>query len=327
MRVRYWLSAGVCFFALAAVAAMFGALVPRIGTWTPVLIVAMVYPLLVAFDLLPPGLPNSTHHRWPQHLPRRQRPTAEALAARRNRVPAPKKRPRPYTATPELLPMHPPPDVRFGNGMFAVAVFSVLAVALVFARYSVQSNFQPDATPAMVLSGEWQPPAPEGVAGVQPPASAAVPSAQPASTEVPPTPTPLPPTATPESEEPTPAPTEPPRPAPTPNPVTSLAEALQAGWMTGRWAVLDVIKEGPNAGESALLIIDLQESGGQVTGQGSELELTGTHDGPNVRLNFRRADGSGGRFEWVIQADGSVAGTFEDAGGTIRGVSVGKREN
>jgi hypothetical protein len=112
-------------------------------------------------------------------------------------------------------------------------------------------------------------------------------------------------------------------PTPTPNAIVTITESGQAGWLNGRWQIIDTVQEGPGVGQTFSIPVDLRDVGGEITGASPEFELTGRRRGNHIRIEFTRANGSRGTFEWNVQPDGNLAGTFVD--GESRGVSVAKR--
>ena len=124
----------------------------------------------------------------------------------------------------------------------------------------------------------------------------------PAPTPVPPTPTPVPPRATPATQP-----------------------QLEAGWMSGRWQITDTVTQGPDTGASFAFVVTLNEAGGRVSGSGDGLSLDGARQGTLIRVDFFRTGAAAGVFEWQVQPDGTLVGTFEDFGGNNGGVSVARR--
>jgi|GEM_PF-7093580 len=215
----------------------------------------------------------------------------------------------------------------YRSSLIAIAGFAaILGLVTGFATWGVLTSR--DSAELVALGLRQPSPEDEGqVAGVHPPSPE--PTEPPAATPtpVPPTPTPTepPPTPTP-TVTPTPSPTPiPPTPTPTPNPIVQMVEAGEAGWMTGRWEITDVVQEGPGRGQTFTLVVDLYDVGGQVRGTGPEgLVLSGERFGHEVRLVFGPGGSHRGSFTWTMQPDGSLAGTFTD--GESRGISVAKRK-
>ncbi len=214
----------------------------------------------------------------------------------------------------------------FGGPVTAmVAVGVMLALVTGFATWRVLANG--DSTAERVVLGLEQPsPGVEEVAAVQPPSPEPTePPPRATPTPVPPTPTEPPPTPTP-TATPTPSPTpQPPTPTPTPNPVTRMVEEGEAGWLTGRWQVTDIVQEGPGQGRTFTMVVELQDVGGEIRGTGPDgMVLSGERTGGQVYLVFGPGGTHRGAFTWTVQSDGSLAGTFTD--GESRGISVAKRK-
>ncbi|MGE5596457.1 MAG: hypothetical protein ACM3S1_10550 [Hyphomicrobiales bacterium] len=320
MGARYWISAFLFLLILSGFAAALGALLPGVGPILLAIAGGLFYVIAVALDLLPPGRPGAKHeaapdppgHDYERVLTRwEQRATAQPFVYRTE---APGRVPATYT----LLGYQPHDDdrEREANQAIVGGIFGALGVALIAAVLTASTS---NGGPKLTLDGIAR----DAVAGVEPP-PAQLAEAAPADTPSP-TPTTAPSTPTPEpTETPTPAPTPtPPTPTPTPDPLSAAAEALQAGWMTGRWRITDTITSGPGSGAAFTFVAELKETGGEITGGGQGLTFTGHRTGNGIRIDFRREDGSGGSFEWSILPDGTVAGTFRD--GNVSGTSIATR--
>jgi hypothetical protein len=250
----------------------------------------------VVLDVLPPG------HRILQARVRHPRRTERA----------------PVRYVPAPLPQRFSPSRSRRTGVTSVHVVIAgiaagLGLGLTIATLRLASGDSTETSfhPALAASADAVASEETAVAGVQAPRESASPAPTEPATEPPATPTPVPPT-------PTPGP-----PTPTPNAIVTITESGQAGWLNGRWQVIDTVQEGPGAGRTFSIPVDLRDVGGEITGASAEFELSGQRRGNQIRIEFTRANGSRGTFEWTVQPDGNLVGTFVD--GESRGVSVAKR--
>jgi hypothetical protein len=70
--------------------------------------------------------------------------------------------------------------------------------------------------------------------------------------------------------------------------------------------------------------VSLLEASDQVTGEGEGLQLAGHRSGNEVVVTVSRPGGTG-QFTWSVAPDGSLVGSFVDAGANNSGSSVGRR--
>jgi len=227
------------------------------------------------------------------------------------------------------LDLLPPGQPRGGtpaaSRFAAVAVVVVLGVTLGFGALRTVDDMVRGKDPSFAAAMGLQAAATvegEGtaVAAVESPPETPTPApptatatATPAVTEPAATPTPALPTSTPQPVGPT----------PTPDAIVDITREGGAGWLTGRWKITDIAKDGPAAGQTFALVVELRDVRGQVTGSGAGLEFTGQRRGNRVRVDFRRAGANVGVFEWTILPDGTMSGTFRDGNST--GTSVASR--
>lgn len=290
MSARYFVVVAISGFLVAVFAGLLGAALPSVGALLMVLAALALYVTGLALDVLPPGRPPVT---WPK--------------------------------LPDLNLRRPSREARLTAAILAVLGFGLLG-ATAFGS--------PDETPAL----EALPGAGDGLsvnaAAAEPPAAtpAAEPTSEPAAapttapTEVPAATA----TGVAEAAVATPpadfdVPTEPPTPTPTPDPIVVETEALQAGWLTGRWEVTNTVERGPATGETTTVIFDLHEAAGQVDGTGEGLTLSGVRQGDAFVVTFRRPDDSAGRYVWTTRPDGRLAGTFADETSGNSGTSTARR--
>ena len=212
--------------------------------------------------------------------------------------------------------------------MVAMAtVVGVVAFALLIAHFNSDADAQSSLIPPGIngSGGEQSPaktdpPAGSKGAAVATAASTQTPTATPSPTEMP-SPTP---TAT--LEPPTPTPTPPP-PTPTPRPPTptpTVGAAAGTAVVAGRWTLTDTVTRGDASGSVFSFNITIAQAGAVITGGGGGLTIRGTVSGNRISATFTRA-GGGGAFEWTMQGDGSLAGTFSDEGAGNSGTSIARR--
>lgn len=286
MGARYVVTVAISSFLIAVFAGLLGAALPGAGPLLLVLAALALYATGLALDVLPPGRPVAT---WPK-LPLVRRPSREA---------------------------------RLTAAILAVLGFGLLG-ATAFGN--------PDETPALeALPGGSDGLSVDAAAAEPPPATPTTaptsePTAAPAGV---PTEAPAATVAAGETSAATPAdldvPAEPPTPTPTPDPIVTETEALQAGWLTGRWEVTNTVERGPGTGETTSIVVDLHEAAGQVEGTGEGLTLSGVRQGEAFAIIFRRPDGSGGRYVWTTRPDGRLAGTFAEEATGNSGTSTAHR--
>lgn len=339
MSARYLLSALLFLATLVGVAALAGALLPGVNALLLALVAAVLYPIGLALDVLPPGRPDnafrddgwlaSENDRLLDDDGEDDRGPAAVAGAGTSWQTAPTQRIRredilsaSYVAGPGQAPAE-------RRGIPAAAAVIGGIAALLLAGAAAIALLQRDGGDGTVFQGDGE----DAVAGVSPPggeedaATAAPPSPTAEPTEAPPTPaataTAEPPTPTPVPPTPTPVP-----PAPTPVPqraAPATQQQLEAGWMSGRWQITDTVTRGPDAGASFTFLVTLTEADGRVTGGGDGLSLDGARQGSTIRLDFFRTGAAAGVFVWQVQPDGTLVGTFEDFGGNNGGVSVARR--
>lgn len=122
---------------------------------------------------------------------------------------------------------------------------------------------------------------------------------------------------------PTTAPTHTPTRAPTATPTKVTYN------VTGRWQLADTVTFGRDTGQTYTFTVDFVErdDGLLVTGSGSGLKFDGYRQGDFVKLDFTRDNGDpGGFFEWRIQPDGRLVGTYEDYRTNNGGNSIATRQ-
>lgn len=282
MSVRYLATVAITAFLTAVFAGLAGAAIPALGPLLLVLAALALYGAGLALDVVPPG-----------------RPPRVALPVRA-KVRRPSREFRLVAAIAAVL----------GFGLLGATAFGSPPPTPTLEALPASG----DSLTTDVAAAEPQIATPTA----EPPTAAAVePSPEP-------TATPAEPTVEPSTDVPdddaTPATspvaleasTEPPSPTPTPDPIVAETQALQAGWLTGRWQVTNTAASGAGAGESATLVLDLHEAAGQVEGSGDGITIAGVRQGPAFSLIFRRSDGTGGRYDWTMRPDGSLAGSFID---------------
>ena len=115
------------------------------------------------------------------------------------------------------------------------------------------------------------------------------------STAVPPSPAP-----------PTSAQAPPPAPAPPPPP-----PAAAAANFSGAGQVLDTVTSGSGAGQTYTFDVTLVQSGNQLTGGNSGIQISGSVNGQTATATYTQpALGITGTFEWTFLSSGNAAGTF-----------------
>ena len=323
MSARYLVSVSLFVIALAGVGAALGFVLPGVSALALAVTLAVLYPVGLAFDVLPPGRPRAASATdWLAEDNRAvPPPRSRAPAARGERPAAGAPVPPGYVAGPGAeAPSRPPVPA-------AVVVAGIGGLLLVgtIAAAAREGGGGSRAFPALggaggeAVAGVTAPPPPT-VAGTPGPAQTATPTPPPATPTLTATPTPTA-TATEAPATPTAAPATP---TPLPQPAPSQPQ-LQAGWMNGRWQITDTITQGPDAGMTFTFVVTLTEAEGRVAGSGDGLSLDGVRRGETVRLDFFRTGAAAGVFEWRVQPDGSLAGAFSDFGAANGGVSVARR--
>ncbi|MEO6397299.1 MAG: hypothetical protein ABIP13_02410 [Tepidiformaceae bacterium] len=309
--MRYWLAAGIFLCAFLAFVVGIGWGVFGINPMLLAALAIATYVLAVAMDVLPPGRPDSMRNESADELapsspPLREQPHAAPLWHRES-----------YEEDEEESPGAVAPG--FGRSDRVSTLFTLFGgslvafgVALLVVGLTTRGNENPSSP--LDRPGTAAATAPNTASATATPTPA--PSTRAIATAVTPTVISAPPTATP--APPTPVP------APAPDTHSAAVEQQSATPLTGRWLLTDTVTAGPGAGEIYRFSVSVLEAGGQVTGGGDGLTISGRRFGTQVSVSFVRPGGSG-EFNWSVGPDGRLIGTFSDAGAGNGGSSIGMR--
>jgi hypothetical protein len=319
--VRYWLSFAVFFTVVTALAAIVGGAILGFPLVAVVGIAAVAYLLAVASDLLPPGRPlarelhdeqawghDGMHRRiLEQDMTVYRAPESAALRA---------DTPEPPEAGEPDMPVAEADGASPAARRTPPPILTLLAAAGLVVVVLLMAGFAGGRTGGAAAG---RGPERSSVLGF------AAPTATPTTSPV--TPVTASPTERPVASPASTASTTPatataaPTLSPTPPPAATAAAVSN---ISGRYRLIDTISSGPYAGQQYAFNVTLTQLGSAVSGNGGGLKLTGNRIGNHLHLEFSRGKGTG-RFDWEIQADGNLAGTFTDDAAGNSGASSATR--
>lgn len=281
-----------------------------------VLMVAVLYGLGLAADLLPPGYPPVTPLSFPplsksdiegQRMetfaqPRRREerladviPPEDAKMLAAQRRPATRQQDRkkhaPTAATSPPAAGAAPPVLRHRwRSAPAWVIASGMVIALFVAAWFISNLRDSGGAPASESAvAAFNAPSTRTASAANPPATSAASPAQP--------------------------------------PASATTAPAETPTVMGTWILTDTVTSGPGLGQTFQLMVALTEADGTVTGTAEGMTLSGKRDGEKIDLNFARI-GSRGTFSWALTPDGKLNGTFTDtaSGSLSSGTSVGVRQ-
>lgn len=305
MNARRWLAAALFLAVLLPFAAAMAALLPAVPAIAGPGVVLVLYPLGVWLDLLPPGRPGAEDAALAETAPAIERarirhavppspgqplvdgyiPLATgALAGHANRG---------ATAAPGAS--HAPLVWKAAAGVGVLTIGLVLITVAARAGGGGARDSNPFA-----VAGVRAPVLPPASPSPEQSALTGAGALTPSSTVV------ASPTSTSAVSTPTLTPT-PGSPAP----------------LAGRYELVNTVTSGGARGQSFRFAVTFRQQRDAVLASGDGLRIEGQRAGDVVRASYDQA-GSSGLFEWTVQQDGSLTGSFRDAGSGVTGTSAAR---
>lgn len=304
MNARRWLAAALFLAVLLPFAAAMAALLPGVPAIAGPGAVLVLYPLGVWLDLLPPGRPGAEDAALADTAPAIER------ARIRHAVPPSPGQPLVDGYIPlagGALAGHAtssatePRATRAPLVWKAVAGVGVLTVGvlLIAAVGRAGGGAARDSNP-FAVAGVRAPALPPASPSPEQSALAGAGALTPFGTAA------ASPTSTPAASTPTLMPT-PGSPAP----------------LAGRYELVNTVTSGGARGQSFRFAVTFRQQRDAVLASGDGLRIEGQRAGDVVRASYDQA-GSSGLFEWTVQQDGSLTGSFRDAGSGVTGTSAAR---